>query len=103
MLTIETFIEEHVIIKIEGDILFLNMLPLSSEIQKYLKETDKDIELDFKNVDFVDSSAIALVVKTYRALREQQRKFYVSNLGGRVYRTFDAIRLLKLLDIQDKS
>ena len=68
MLTIETFIEEHVIIKIEGDILFLNMLPLSSEIQKYLKETDKDIELDFKNVDFVDSSAIALVVKTYRAL-----------------------------------
>ncbi len=103
MLVLETIIKEHIIIKLEGEILYLNMLPLSSEIQKCIKNSNKNIELDFTNVDFVDSSAIALVVKTYKILKEQQRKFCISNLGGRVYRTFEAIRLLQVIELEEKQ
>ena len=58
----------------------------------------ESVTLDFSEVDYVDTSAIAVVLEALKAATQLKKAFSLSGLGGRPRYLFEATRLLRRFD-----
>ena len=65
-----------------------------------LKDTEIDIELDFKQVRFIDSSAIAMLVNFVQSLARSRRKMTIINVTEQIKNTIKVLNLTKFLNIR---
>ncbi len=62
-----------------------------------LAEGEGDVEMNLRNVSFIDSSGIGGIVFLYKRLSQQGRHLTVSNLNGQPLQMFNYLRLTELL------
>jgi len=58
-----------------------------------------DIVLDFKGVEFVDSSGLIALVSAYKEAKKENKNLYLSNVSPSVKMIFEISRLDKVLGI----
>lgn len=61
----------------------------------------KNIVFDFKNMNFMDSSGIGVVIGRYKKISSEGGKVAVINLNSRVKKIFDLSGMNKIIEIQD--
>ena len=61
------------------------------------------LELDLGNVTYLNSSALGLMLRLHKTLRNRGGRLVVSNLAPQVYEVFEATRLHTLLDIRPQA
>ncbi len=76
----------------------------SDKILKELKKaasanTDKDIVINLQNVNFIDSSAIAMLVNFVKSLVGSRRKLSIVNASDQVKTAIKVLNLLKFLNV----
>lgn len=59
----------------------------------------KDIVIDLVNVDFLDSSAIAMLVKLVQSLAGSKKKMSIINVAPIIRNTIKTLNLAKFLNI----
>lgn len=59
--------------------------------------------LDYKNVSFMDSSGIALILFTLRKMRELEGELKLQNLPGNVEKVIRAAGIQKLIKITERT
>lgn len=64
---------------------------------------DKDVELDFTRVDFVDSSGIGAVVYMYKRLTARGHTLIISGLNGQPLELFRFLRIDKTIPVVDSG
>lgn len=87
---------------------------LSGELDHHAaRSTMKDIEdkidtylpreciLDFKNLQFMDSSGIALILKTFKRMKELEGSMSVRNVLPQPMRVLDASGVVRLIKIRE--
>ena len=57
--------------------------------------------MDFKEVSFVDSSGIAVVINALRAMTQIEGKLLLSGIGNQPMRVFRASGIDKLVEIRE--
>ena len=65
-----------------------------------LKDSEVDIQLDFKQVRFIDSSAIAMLVNFVQSLARSRRKMSIVNVTDQIKNTIKVLNLTKFLNLQ---
>lgn len=71
---------------------------ITSKIEVY---KPAECVLDFEQVDFMDSSGIAVVINALRQMTRIQGKLLVSGLGSQPMRVFNASGVDKLVEIKE--
>lgn len=57
--------------------------------------------LDYRDVSFMDSSGIAVVIRTIRRMRELEGKVYLQNLPPQAARVLHAAGIEKIVEIRE--
>jgi len=74
------------------------------EISKIIDfEFPTSLTLDFKNVSFMDSSGIALVIGSFKRARTIGCSFAVENVSKQANKVFDAAGIKKVIDITEEK
>lgn len=83
-----------IIVKLSGDLDHHVTEEIRSEIDMNIENRGiKNIAFDFKNVSFMDSSGIGLIMGRYKKIRPMGGEIFVSNLNCRMQRIFSLFGL----------
>lgn len=95
--------------RIEENICFLNMkgdlmAGVSKEVDEYLQsvvrnETIQGIICNLEGVNYIDSSGIGVITKTYRELRKKDSQIYLCCVADTVYKLLDLCAITKFIQI----
>ncbi|BDH60740.1 anti-sigma factor antagonist [Lysinibacillus sp. PLM2] len=91
--------EEHekTIVHLDGDLDIEATEVIEGELMNDLKNTSGFVELDFKNIDFVDSSGIGLLITLISFLKDSNRKPTITNINEDVKVVFELLQLDEIL------
>jgi anti-sigma B factor antagonist len=84
---------------IEGDMDASAMGDMKSLFEE-IAQSDEDVRLDMRNVDFIDSSGIGGLVFLFKRLKMAARRLEIINLDGQPKRLFLQLNLAFLLSDQ---
>ena len=74
------------------------------QLLRFIDESaKKDVVIDFKNVDFVDSSGLIALVNAYQEAKKQDKNFYIFNVSPSIKMIFEISRLDRVLGINEDS
>ncbi len=77
-----------------------NVSELKSTLIGKLKENKGRIELDLKNIKFMDSTGISVLISSLKESRINGNKFVITNVQQDVYKLFELMKLDKIFDIE---
>jgi anti-sigma B factor antagonist len=83
---------------VSGDIDMAVAPTLQDELLVLVNATTDDLVLDCADLEFIDSSGIAVFVHTQRLLEVNGRRLRVEHLHGMPRRAFDIIGLTEVLE-----
>lgn len=69
------------------------------ELNKLQRGTKKDIVLDMKNTEFIDSSGIGTVIVLLKDLMSEKRKLYIKNPKGIVKESLEMAKIFKFIKL----
>ncbi|MBN2040117.1 MAG: STAS domain-containing protein [Spirochaetes bacterium] len=90
----------EIILKLESMNINNSDMILKELKEAALKDSKVDIMLDFKQVRFVDSSAIAMLVSFVQSLARSKRKMSIVNVTEQIRTTVKVLNLTNFLNIQ---
>lgn len=74
------------------------------EISNLIEENkNKDVILSFKEVTFIDSSGIGLILGRYNQLKSHRKKLYVSETNSHIKKLFKISGIYTIIDELDKE
>ena len=89
--------EEKVVVKLEGDLDIDATEIIEMGLNKEILNSTGVVELDFKNIDFVDSSGIGLLITFVTNLKEIERVLTIKNLKEDIRTVFELLQLDEIL------
>lgn len=88
-----------IIVRLNGDLDHHIANSIKDEIDKYILEKNLNtIAFDFRDVMFMDSSGIGLIMGRYKKIKPMNGKIYVCNLGLSMQRIFKLSGLYKITE-----
>ncbi len=93
-------IDNNVVIYLEGRL----DVHLSADIEKEINnliesDTQSNLLLNLKDVEYMSSSGLRIFVSTMRILKEKQRKLVLCNMNSAVQKIFEVVELTDMFDI----
>ncbi|MCU6710815.1 STAS domain-containing protein [Paenibacillus sp. J5C_2022] len=77
------------LLKLSGELDLAVVPQLQAALDRVLKRTDVALVLDMKNITYIDSTGIGIIVSILKTRHSIQAPFYVRNIPERVRRLFD--------------
>lgn len=87
------------IVLIDGNIALDGTNEVKEYVRKLMEEELNGLIINFKSVNFIDSSGIGLIVSIFKSLQKKQKKFALSDLSQKNKEIFSMTRLDKILMI----
>ncbi len=95
-------IEKFLVVNLYGEIDHHNVGEIREKLDKELEESKlMKLIFNFKDINFMDSSGIGMVIGRYRILQSKGGSVYVTNLSKEVYRIFEISGLFKIINNYD--
>lgn len=92
--------ENRLYIYIQGELDHHEAHSVMSQIEDILEnETPRDCVIDMSKVNFMDSSGIAIILKTYRRMNSMGGRLWVENVPQQPMRVLDASGIERLIKI----
>jgi len=93
--------EQELLLTIDGDIVSTSSQQLKEKLHKAVDEQPKILTLDFKNVEYVDSIGIGIIIATHNSLRNKGAKLKLINVNNNILNLFKTMRLDKHIDMEE--
>ncbi len=91
---------DHLIIYLEGRLDAHMSLDVEAKIAEVLdKYISQNVILNMKEVDYISSSGLRIIVSFLRDLTKEKRKLKLCNLNKSVLKVFEVVELLDMFDI----
>lgn len=74
-------------------------MQIDNEITRY---SPKTVVFDFKNMSFMDSSGIGMVLGRYKLTKMIGGNFKIVNVGNRMKKIFDMSGVSRIIDIEEE-
>ena len=98
---------EEVLYKVQGEMLKIklpkevdhcNSVEIRKEVDKYIYSGEvKNVEFDFSNTNFMDSSGIGMIMGRYKLVKPLGGKIILTSVRGNVERIINVSGLSRLL------
>ncbi len=89
--------DSKIVVKFEGDLDIEATEIIEDNLTKALQETSDNVEIDFQDIYFVDSSGIGLLITLISDLKDKSIKPTIINLQEDVKTVFDLLQLDEIL------
>ena len=90
-----------IVVDLDGRFDSLAAQSTKTELQSLADAAGQRVLLNMKNVDFIDSSGLGLVVSVFRRLREHNGELAISGPSAQVRTIFELTRLHRIFDIHE--
>ncbi|MDK2835407.1 MAG: hypothetical protein PWP21_184 [Thermosediminibacterales bacterium] len=88
------------IVNVKGELDHHNSQKFKDEIEdQFTKRAVRNIILDLKNLNFMDSSGVGVILGRYRKVKELDGEVAVININKQVKRVFEVSGLSKIIKI----
>jgi len=87
-------------VKVVGDIEMITIKPFKEKLFEIADKTDKDVEIDFSEVDYIDSSGISILIILLRLQRNKGKKLVINKANPRILEVFRLSSLLSIFELQ---
>ena len=87
----------YIVIHFRGEINCVNTSLYRREISELLETSKQDVVFDFREVSFIDSSGIGLVLGRYNQLKMMHRTLALCGLNQVCYRLFELTGLFTIM------
>jgi anti-sigma B factor antagonist len=94
--------KDFIVLSVDGNIILEETATLKDKVEEFIENDDlAGIVLNCKNVKFIDSSGLGLIVSIYKTLTKRDKKFALTNLNQRTMEIFILTKLDKILTITE--
>lgn len=87
--------EKFLLIEVKGDLDIYSEDEFRSFIEKEIEGADKDMVIDIKDLDYLDSTGLGLFMKIYKIAKEKDRTVSIINPKENI------LKLFKITDLTD--
>lgn len=87
--------EKFLLIEVKGDLDIYSEDEFRSFIEKEIEGSDKDMVIDIKDLDYLDSTGLGLFMKIYKISKEKDRTVSIINPKENI------LKLFKITDLTD--
>ena len=92
------------ILNISGNIILEETLQLKEHVEPFIEDPDsKGLIFNCKEIDYIDSSGLGLIVSVYKSLKKLDKFFALSSLNSKTMEIFVLTRLNEILIITDSD
>lgn len=92
-------LSEYTYIKFYGDIDDTVCPKYRQEISELINQnSNKDVVFDFKEVTFIDSSGIGLILGRYNQLKDYHKKLYINQTNTQIKKLFKISGIYTIID-----
>ena len=96
-------INDYICVEFSGDIDDSVCPRYKKEIGALIESNkNKDMVFDFKDVTFIDSSGIGLILARYNQLKSHRRKLYVSQTNNQIQKLFKISGIYTIIEELEK-
>ena len=88
--------DKSITIQVHGDIEMVSIKQFREELFEIGEKTDKDIEIDLLNVDYIDSSGVGILISLFKLQNKKGKKLVINKVSPKVH---DVLKLSSLSDI----
>lgn len=99
MFRIEDISKNEVLLEVQDNLTKETTSEFQEQLDEILKH-ERDIVLDFSQVDTINSSCLGKILVTKRILFEKGHHVSIRGCSDNLYNTLEMIRLNKLIDIE---
>lgn len=94
----------QLILHIEGNLDADGCRYVQSHIDEVIsQDTHQEIEIDFSNVQFLDSSGVGALVYLYKRLVERERNMRIENVRGQPLEIMNLLRIGNAIPVNSRS
>lgn len=87
--------EKFLLVEVKGDLDIYAEDEFKSFIEREIEGTDRDIVIDIKDLDYLDSTGLGLFMKIYKMAKEKDRSVSIINPKENI------LKLFKITDLTD--
>lgn len=87
--------EKFLLIEVKGDLDIYSEDEFRSLIEKEIEGADKDMVIDIKDLDYLDSTGLGLFMKIYKIAKEKDKTVSIINPKENI------LKLFKITDLTD--
>lgn len=87
--------EKFLLIEVKGDLDIYSEDEFRSFIEKEIEGADKDMVIDIKDLDYLDSTGLGLFMKVYKIAKEKDKTVSIINPKENI------LKLFKITDLTD--
>jgi len=91
---------ELIDVAISGEVDIYTSQQLKDKLYSLIDQNNSDIRLDFKDLTYIDSTGLGILVGALKKAREKDRNIKISNLKGNINKLFLITGLDKLFLIE---
>ncbi|MBN2851235.1 MAG: STAS domain-containing protein [Clostridia bacterium] len=84
---------------VEGEIDVSNCNEFKENLYQVVDSTEGDMVLNFKELKYIDSAGLGILVGTYKRLKELERKLSIYDCSDNIKKLFYITRLNTLIDV----
>ena len=87
--------EKSVFLKVHGDIEMMSIKTFKQKLFEIGQNTDKDIEIDLSEVDYIDSSGVGVLISLLKLQKKKGKELNIDKVSSKV------LNVLKLSSLSD--
>lgn len=88
--------DSKVMISVTGDIEMMSIKEFKEKLLKLGQETEKDIEIDLANVDYIDSSGVGVLISLLKLQKRKGKSVVITEVSDKV---LNVLKLSSLADV----
>ncbi|HHV38153.1 MAG TPA: STAS domain-containing protein [Tepidimicrobium sp.] len=85
----------------KGDIDIYTSPDLKKELIGILKERKTSLSMDFKDLDYIDSTGLGALISILKIIKEDDNNIYIKNIKPNIRKLFDITDLDKIFIIEE--
>lgn len=83
-------------VKVTGDIEMMTIKEFKDKLLNLGKESDKDIELDMADVNYIDSSGVGVLISLLKLQKKKEKTVVITEVSDKV---LNVLKLSSLADV----
>lgn len=91
----------QLVVTLDGSLYVEEAAVLRERLLEYIQTGQRDFVVDLKNVDYIDSSGLGVLVAIQKRALQNGGKVIIKGLRGTVRELFEMTRLTKVFEIQN--
>lgn len=91
--------EDKLVLKLSGDLDVYSEEEFKNLIEDELSKVDKDIVIDIKDLDYLDSTGLGMFMKIYKINKEKDKKVKIINPKENILKLFKITELTEIFEM----